>query len=103
MRYLTKISNSIAITNKQIQAKLKDQCLVYATTRALYRISRDSIDQYYEYVSELVTINTQRLYPVPSLKGERYALFLINNATYFIQVSFFKVKSKITQLLLDTF
>jgi hypothetical protein len=103
MRHLTKISDSMTVTDKQIQAKLKDQCPVCATTRALYRIPRDPADRHYENVGELVTVDTWGPYPVPGLKGERYALFLIDDATRFTWVSFFKAKGDIGQLLVNTF
>jgi hypothetical protein len=99
MRKLLKISDGIKVTDRQIAAKIKDVCPVCYTTRALYKIPRDAANRHYEHFGELVTVDTWGPYPVPGLKGERYALFLIDDATRYTWVELFNTKDKIAGLL----
>jgi len=81
MRHLAKISTGMTITDKQIQAKLRDVCPICWTTRNLNKIPRDPARRRYTNAGDLVILDTWGPYPIYGLKGERWALFLTNDAT----------------------
>lgn len=101
MRKLLKISDGINVTDAQIKAKIKDICPICYTTRALYKIPRDPAKRNFQNFGELVTVDTWGPYPVPGLKNERYALFLIDDATRYTWVVLFDTKDKIAVILIE--
>ena len=101
MRRLTRMSTGMTVTDAQIKAKLKDNCPICHTTRALYKIPRDPANRHYQQFGELVTVDTWGPYPVPGLNGEKYALFLIDDATRFTWAELFSSKDTISAKLIS--
>ena len=99
IRRLLKQSYSYELTNKQIRAKLKVVCPVCAITKVVIRIPRDPADRRFKEYGKLLIIDTQGLYPILGLEGERYALFVIDDATRYSQVQIFYTKDEIPILL----
>jgi hypothetical protein len=73
---------------------------VCATTRALYKIPKGPTCQSFKNFSELITLDTWGLYPVSGLKGEQYALTLVNKGTCFTWTKLFTTKVDIVLLLI---
>jgi len=58
MLNLSKYSEGMGLTEKQIKTKFKTVCPIYATSRALVRIPRDLAKRHAQEPGELIYINT---------------------------------------------
>jgi hypothetical protein len=101
MRHLAKISTGMNLTDKQIQSKLGDVCPICWTTRNLNSIPRDPARRRYENAGDLVILDTWGPYPIYGLKGERWALFLTDDATRYTWAVFLTTKDLLAQAVID--
>jgi hypothetical protein len=103
MRHLLKISTGMNLTDKQISAKIGDVCPICWTTRNLNRIPREPAKRRFKEPGEMLVLDTWGPYPIYSLKGERWALFITDDATRYTWVTFLTTKDTISTSVIDIF
>jgi hypothetical protein len=78
---LTKCSTGMRLTLEQIKAKPGDICLVYATSRAIVRILRESACRHFDNFGDLFYADIWGLYLVRGIDGTGFYVFATDNIT----------------------
>jgi hypothetical protein len=100
MLHLLKISDGMNVTEAQIKACLKDVCPICWTTRTLNKIPREPARRRFQNPGHMLVIDSWGPYPIPGLKGERYAIFITDDATRFTWVIFMVTKDTLASITL---
>ena len=98
MLSLSKYSDGMGLTDKQIKAKLKAICPVCTTTRALVRIPHDPAKRHAQEPGQLMHVNTWGPYPVEGFNSTKYFLFITCDATRYTWAERFSNKGELSEL-----
>ena len=101
MRNLLKISEGMDITDKEIQAKLRERCPQCNITRALNQIPREPARRRAEDVGGLMHVDSWGPYAISGYDGSKRAMMFTDDATRFSWIDLYQEATQAPDIFIN--